>query len=144
MTNVVGNDLKRLDLCEGCAKKTGTIHSSGFLAEEMLLQVGLGEGEVSTQCPACGYPLDSLQKTGRLGCATCYEKFSISLQEALAESQKGMLHRGKRPARKKAGREEWEAELKHLIAVEDFEGAARLRDQMAQKKPLSSRRTKSG
>jgi protein-arginine kinase activator protein McsA len=55
-----------------------------------------------------------------------------------------MLHRGKRPARKRAGREEWEAELKHLIAVEDFEGAARLRDQMAQKKPISSRRTKTG
>ncbi|NBR70847.1 MAG: hypothetical protein EBT75_01915 [Proteobacteria bacterium] len=142
MTNVIGNDLKRLDLCEECAKKSGTIHSSAFLAGEVLLQVGLGSEDLSTQCPKCGYPLDSLQKTGRLGCATCYEKFSASLQEALTESQRDTLHRGKRPARKKAGREEWEAELQQLIAMEDFEGAARLRDQMAQKKQLSPRRTK--
>ena len=35
-----------------------------------------------------------------------------------------------------------EADLKQLIAIEDFEGAARLRDQIAAKKVSTSRRTK--
>jgi protein-arginine kinase activator protein McsA len=78
-----------------------------------------------------------------LGCATCYQRFSESLQGALAESQKGLIHQGKRPSRKRAGDEEWQAELKHLIAIEDFEGAARLRDQITAKKKSTPRRTKS-
>jgi protein arginine kinase activator len=86
--------------------------------------------------------LDSLQKTGRLGCATCYERFSDSLAEALVETQKGLVHRGKRPVRRLADPQVLEADLKQLIAIEDFEGAARLRDQIAAKKVSISRRTK--
>jgi protein arginine kinase activator len=86
--------------------------------------------------------LDNLQKTGRLGCAICYERFSDSLAEALVETQKGLVHRGKRPVRRLADSKVWEADLKQLIAIEDFEGAARLRDQIASKKVPISRRTK--
>ena len=142
MTTVVGEDLKRLDLCEECARKAGAIHPSGFLAEEMLLQEFPQAPETKLQCSQCGYPLDSLQKTGRLGCATCYERFSDSLAEALVETQKGLVHRGKRPVRRLADPQVLEADLKQLIAIEDFEGAARLRDQIAAKKVSISRRTK--
>jgi len=142
MTTVVGDDLKRLDLCEECARKAGAIHPSGFLAEEVLVQDFPQASETKLQCSECGYPLDSLQKTGRLGCATCYERFSESLAEALVETQKGLVHRGKRPVRRLADSKVWEADLKQLIAIEDFEGAARLRDQIALKKVPISRRTK--
>lgn len=139
MTTVVGGDLKRVDLCEECARQAGTIHPSGFLAEEILQPSRSSRTNLGTMvCPACAYPFESLQKTGRLGCAVCYEKFQETLEIALRESQKGLIHRGKRPARKKASRDVWEAEMRHLIAVEDFEGAARLRDQMAR----STSRTK--
>ena len=142
MTTVVGDDLKRLDLCEECARKAGAIHPSGFLAEEVLVQEFPQASETKLQCSECGYPLDSLQKTGRLGCATCYERFSESLAEALIETQKGLVHRGKRPVRRLADSKVWEADLKQLIAIEDFEAAARLRDQIALKKVPISRRTK--
>jgi protein arginine kinase activator len=142
MTTVVGDDLKRLDLCEDCARKAGAIHPSGFLAEEVLLQEFPQASETKLQCSDCGYPLDNLQKTGRLGCAICYERFSDSLAEALVETQKGLVHRGKRPVRRLADSKVWEADLKQLIAIEDFEGAARLRDQIASKKVPISRRTK--
>ena len=142
MTTVVGDDLKRLDLCEECARKAGAIHPSGFLAEEVLLQEFPQAAKIKLQCSQCGYPLDSLQKTGRLGCATCYERFSDSLAEALVETQKGLVHRGKRPVRRLADPQALEADLKQLIAIEDFEGAARLRDQIAAKKVSISRRTK--
>ena len=133
MTTVVGEELKRTDLCGDCARETGAVHPSGFLSPENLM---MGEAhsapEVGTQkCPACGYPADSLHKTGRLGCAVCYERFSATLVEALRESQKDLIHVGKRPGRKNARREDLEAELKQLIQSEQYEEAAKVRDRLA-------------
>ena len=136
MTTVVGGELKRTDLCEDCARESGAIHPSGFLSAEALMTGSASTAEEKAEkCPACGYTLDTLNKTGRLGCAVCYEKFSGSLTVALQESQKAMIHIGKRPRRKKAGRDELEAEMQHLIRTEQYEEAAKLRDRMGKQKP---------
>ena len=136
MTTVVGGELKRTDLCEDCARESGAIHPSGFLSAEALMKGPASTAEEKAEkCPACGYTLDSLNKTGRLGCAVCYEKFSESLAVALQESQKAMTHLGKRPGRNKAGRDELEAEMQHLIRTEQYEEAAKLRDRMSRLKP---------
>jgi len=144
MTTVVGGELKRTDLCEDCARESGAIHPSGFLSAETLM---MGTASVAEQkaekCPACGYTLDTLNKTGRLGCAVCYEKFSGSLEAALQESQKAMTHVGKRPGRKKASCEELEAEMQQLIRTEQYEEAAKLRDRIAKLKPVA-RKGKAG
>ena len=138
MTTVVGEELKRTDLCEECARETGAVQPSGFLSAENLMTV-MGQASVtgSEKCPACGYPVDSLQKTGRLGCAVCYEKFSTLLVEALTESQKGLTHVGKRPGRRLARREDLEMELQHLIRTEQYEEAAKIRDRIAKLKPAA-------
>ena len=144
MTTVVGGELKRTDLCEDCARESGAIHPSGFLSAETLMMGSVAEtAEKTEKCPACGYTLDTLNKTGRLGCAICYEKFSASLATALQESQKGVSHVGKRPGRNKASCEELEAEMQELIRTEQYEEAAKLRDRMARRKP-TSRRGKAG
>lgn len=136
MTTVVAGELKKTDLCEDCARENGAVHPSGLISAEALMT---GQASVSSstaeKCPACGYSLESVQKTGRLGCGVCYEKFSASLQEALQESQTSLTHVGKRPGRKNAGRDELEAELRQLIQTEQFEEAAKLRDRMAKLKP---------
>ena len=132
MTTVVGEELKRTDLCGDCARETGAVHPSGFLSAENLMIGSAHPSGVDTEkCPACGYPADSLHKTGRLGCAVCYEKFSATLGEALRESQKDLIHVGKRPGRKNARREDLEAELKQLIQSEQYEEAAKVRDRLA-------------
>lgn len=136
MTTVVGEDLKRTDLCADCARESGTLHPSGFLSPDSL---GMGgESALATgeeKCPACGYPLDTLSKTGRLGCAVCYEKFFAHLTTALQESQKALVHVGKRPVRKNARREELEVELKQLVRSEQYEEAGKVRDRIAKLKP---------
>ena len=105
----------------GVCAQSGRHSSVGFFwAEEAFFQNPTAGGSPSLQCVECGYPLESLQKTGRLGCASCYSRFAESLQEALVESQKGLVHRGKRPVRNQAGEEELAAEMKQLIAQEDF------------------------
>jgi len=135
MTTVVGEELKRTDLCQDCARETGAVQPSGFLSAENLM-TGMGQSMTTglEKCPACGYPVDSLQKTGRLGCAVCYEKFSVLLVEALTESQKGLTHLGKRPGRKLARREDLEEELRQLIQTEQYEEAAKIRDRLAKLK----------
>lgn len=143
MTTVVGGDLKKIDLCEECARSSGAIHPTGFLVADMILQEATQVVlPAATTCPACGYTLETLQKTGRLGCGVCYEKFSIPLQAALVESQKDLVHRGKRPARKKATREELEKEMQYHVVRENYEEAARLRDRIAKMRPSAS--SKSG
>jgi len=135
MTTVVGEELKRTDLCGDCARETGAVQPSGFLSAENLIIGSAHPSEVETQkCPACGYPADSLHKTGRLGCAVCYEKFSATLVEALKESQKDLIHVGKRPGRKNARPEDLEAELKQLVRSEQYEEAAKVRDRLAKLK----------
>jgi len=143
MTTVVGGELKRTDLCEECARESGAVHPSGFLSAEALMAGAASTATETEKCPACGYPLESLHKTGRLGCGVCYEKFSASLVAALQESQKSLTHVGKRPGRKKAGREELEAELQQMIRTEQYEEAAKLRDRIAKLKP-SVRKGKAG
>lgn len=136
MTTVVGEELKRTDLCEDCARKSGAVHPSGFLsAENLIAEMTQPSAAGTEKCPSCGYPADSLHKTGRLGCAVCYEKFSVTLTEALQESQKSLTHVGKRPGRKNARREDLEAELRQLIQSEQYEEAARIRDRIAKLKP---------
>ena len=132
MTTVVGGDLKKVDLCEDCARSSGVSHSTEFVAADWIIQEALQVVIPSTTtCPACGYSLETLQKTGRLGCGVCYEKFSVPLEAALMESQKDLVHRGKRPARKRATREELEKEMQGHVARENYEEAARLRDRIS-------------
>ncbi len=132
MTTVVGEELKRTDLCGDCARETGAVHPSGLLsAENLVIGSAHTPGVETEKCPACGYPADSLHKTGRLGCAVCYERFSATLVEALRESQKSLIHVGKRPGRKNACREDLEVELRELIQSEQYEEAAKVRDRLA-------------
>ena len=128
MTNLVEGKVQRTDLCAECAKNEGSMHPSGFL-EKKPISAESNEGIGSMEkCPACGYPPGQLQKTGRLGCAVCYVQFSSSLQVALAEAQKGLVHQGKRPKRLSASPEFWRAEMEHFVATENYEAAALLRD----------------
>jgi protein arginine kinase activator len=135
MTTVVGGDLKKIDLCEDCARSSGAIHPTGFLAADQMIQESIpAVVPAEATCSACGYSLETLQKTGRLGCGVCYEKFSTPLQAALMESQRDLVHRGKSPARKKATRQELEKEMEHYVAQENYEEAARLRDRITKMK----------
>jgi len=104
------------------------MHPSGFLEKKTVFpESNEGIGLIE-KCPSCGYPPVQLQKTGRLGCAVCYVQFSASLQVALAEAQKGLVHQGKRPKRRSAPPEVWRAEMEHFVATENYEAAALLRD----------------
>lgn len=144
LTTVVGNDLKRTDLCGECAQEAGAVPVAGFLPVESLPATSpRSTADESDRCPACGFSSGSFHKTGKLGCAVCYERFSSLLQAVLQESQKGVLHIGKRPSRRSASPKDLESELSQLIRTEQYEEAAKIRDRIAGlKAPLGPRKSR--
>lgn len=90
------------------------------------------------RCPKCGITFGDFQRTGLLGCSYCYEHFSKSLIPTIKRVQGGFTHVGKIPKNasaevvSKRRIDELKMRLKELVAMEDFEEAARVRDEIAQ------------
>lgn len=91
---------------------------------------------VKQTCTSCGLTYNAFKESGRLGCAVCYETFSEELIPVLQKVQKDIQHVGKIPAQGNvlSGLKRNVAELKRQLKVsvekENFEEAARLRDQI--------------
>ena len=142
LTQIVENQVKKVDLCEACAKEKGVNDPTGFSLADLLLGLGASQkmeeatsaAGTDTTCPACGFTQADFKKTGRLGCSECYQVFAEGLEALLKGMHKGTQHKGKVPAghkRANASRsriDKLEADLKQAIAREDFEQAAALRD----------------
>jgi protein arginine kinase activator len=85
----------------------------------------------SNRCSACGFTSEDVRKTGRLGCGECYVIFSGLLQDVLNDCQKGTRHAGKVPKSfRKPSRKRLQEDLSSAVGKEQFEEAARLRDEL--------------
>ncbi len=134
--------MQKVNLCESCSKEKGVTDPTGFALADLLLGLGAAqelEKNVAVQrCPSCGFTQADFKKTGRLGCARCYETFSDGLDSLLRTMHKSSLHIGKIPTRLYKHLQ-FDAQLKTLrdglqkaIAEENYEQAAQLRDQIHQ------------
>jgi protein arginine kinase activator len=146
LTQIVGDKMQKVDLCEACAKEKGVNDPAGFSLADLLLGLGASqdiaqgsEGE-ELKCPRCGFTQADFKKNGRLGCSECYVTFSEGLETLLKTMHKGTHHAGKVPAalRRKVDISErltsLDKRLKDAIQQEDYESAARLRDEMNEMK----------
>ncbi len=88
------------------------------------------------QCPNCGFTLEKLRKVGRLGCSQCYQSFRQDIAPTLRNMHGASNHKGKVPSLLVPARsskqeiEEMESQLTAAIEMENFEEAARLRDEL--------------
>jgi len=140
LTQIVKNQIQKVDLCEECAKTSGVTDPEGFSLADLLAKSFAGPAEdtegVNLVCEQCGHSARDFKKSGRLGCAACYVALLPVLQPLLAGLHKGGRHKGKAPARQwrrlELSREIEALERQLLVAVkeEDFEAAARCRDQL--------------
>ena len=143
LTQIVGDKMQKVDLCEECAKKKGVNDpSAGFALADLLLGLGASQeiaqssGGEDIKCPNCGFTGADFKKAGRLGCSQCYQTFADSLEGLLKTMHKGTKHVGKVPIALRHSRDLSER-LKHLqkklekaVTAEDFEQAASLRDEI--------------
>jgi len=146
LTQIMGDKMQKVDLCEECAKTKGVNDPAGFSLADLLLGLGASQeiaqsiGGDEVKCPRCGFTQGDFKKTGRFGCAECYVAFGEGLENMLRAMHKDVKHIGKAPLAMKQNRnltermKSLQKKLEKAIAVEDFEQAAKMRDEIKELK----------
>jgi len=141
LTQIVGDKMQKVDLCEECAKHKG-MNDPGASLADLLLGLGASQemeqatGGAEIKCPHCGFTQADFKKAGRLGCADCYVTFAEGLEALLKSMHKGIKHIGKVPAALQQTRDfsdrlkMLQKKLDKAVAEEDFEQAAVVRDEI--------------
>ncbi|MCK5707742.1 MAG: UvrB/UvrC motif-containing protein [Candidatus Aureabacteria bacterium] len=140
---VVNGEIKKLNICESCAKEKGFGVEVSFSLSDMLGGMvkdsakGLEPSQAdNAKCKDCGMAFDEFKKTGRLGCDNCYVVFEKRLISILDTIHKHTRHRGKTPSAFKEKYikiekiRELNKKLKDAVDRENYEAAAVLRDKI--------------
>lgn len=150
LTEIVDDQMNELHLCEDCARQKSAQMEQNFGLSDLL--AGLAEydkpakdkekepeASVVLKCPNCQLTYADFKKIGRLGCSECYTAFRKYLIPLVKRIHGSNIHFGKSPvkmapaeksARKKPDLQELRAKLAKAIDMEEFEEAARIRDQI--------------
>ena len=142
LTQIVGEKMQKLDLCEDCAKAKGINDPTSFAMADLMLGLGASQeldpsaGAVEIKCPRCGFSQADFKKSGRLGCPECYRTFAEGLSGLLKSMHKGTRHTGKAPEALRQSRDNMDRlktlqkKLAKAVEIEDYELAAQLRDEI--------------
>jgi protein arginine kinase activator len=137
--------LREIHLCARCAQAAGIaagdakpkpLGLDAVLDKLIATHVGELVGEMARRkCPACGLTFMEFRVGGRLGCPADFETFAPALVPLLRKAHGASRHVGKMPSRRRivaSPRLGLRADLRRAVAREDYETAARLRDQLRQ------------
>lgn len=143
LTEIVDEQMSELHLCEDCAREKSVQMEQQFgLADLLAGLTDFGKQikdveKVKLKCPNCGLMYDEFRKAGRLGCSQCYKSFQEYLVTLLKKIHGSSQHLGKVPVNvppsvktKIDSLQELRGQLLRAIQNENFEEAARLRDQI--------------
>ncbi len=149
------HDGKRIEahLCEECAQKEGVTIKNQIPLNELLSTLLSASPEVpdaqliadkemiNVACPSCGMTMGRFRKEMLLGCACDYDVFDKMLAPLVEKSQSGNTsHCGKIPSKLPSGSKKQidaanlQKQLDEAVKNEDYETAAKLRDQIGQLK----------
>ena len=142
LTEIINDEVAKLNLCEGCAKDKGTEMEEHFGLNDLLAGLAdlgsIAEPELlpTVKCPSCGFTYQNFKKVGRFGCGDCYEAFKKQLGPLIKKIHGADRHTGKIPlmvgktVKDTRNLQDLKARMEKAIQVEDFEEAARLRDKV--------------
>ena len=156
-TKIVNGQKEELNLCPECAaQEQGAVPFSfyqpfniaKFLAGLMggfgtpvmpgaaPEAAGAAYAPPAVNCPSCGYNMAQFSQTGLLGCPECYKNFADQLNPLIRRVHGSNVHQGKIPKRAaehldtRRKVELLRQELNQLIAREEYEKAAEVRDKI--------------
>ncbi|MBM3985234.1 MAG: hypothetical protein FJ296_06050 [Planctomycetes bacterium] len=143
LTEIKGGQKSERHLCEKCAASLHVPTASKELAkllksfEPALALATPGTSAPGLACPECGMTYAEFRQSGRFGCARDYEVFAEQVGKLLQKIHGGTRYAGKRPGggavRPPPSREDLlraRALLDEAVRAENYEEAARLRDQI--------------
>ena len=136
MTTVVNGQTTTRHLCRECLKKYQSENLQTVLAAVLSTLVGKTQQTPDITCPRCGETYAEFQKSGMLGCAECYQAFRTQLTPLLIRTQGRSQHAGRRPPVSEEDQarlsrmEELRKLMEAAVSEENFEEAARLRDEL--------------
>lgn len=134
----INGQKEKFSLCSECAAKMEkempfTIDFGNFLSGfSPFLGTSVKQAPAPV-CSNCGMSFDDFETIGRLGCAHCYEDFRQQLVPIIKRIHGSHQHTGYANTEKDKMRlavQELKAKLSEAILKENFEEAARLRDEI--------------
>lgn len=146
-TQIVNGQKSEFHLCPTCAGKLGYenvgnwegsplgLDLNNFLGN-MLHQAKQVKPKSSVVCPLCGAGQDDLARTGRVGCAQCYTVFGDILRPLISQLHGNASHTGRVPEgadddiKTRRRLENLENRLKTAVDTQEYEEAAKLRDEI--------------
>ena len=142
---IINGEVTEGHLCEDCAKALGVNDMfSGFnFSFSDLLSDFFADSPVaalsanSVRCDNCGSSFNDIVKSGRIGCADCYETFFDKLMPSIHRLHGNTKHEGKVPLNAVTNETDEQSkitalreEMNRAIESEDFEKAASIRDEI--------------
>lgn len=152
ITKIVNGEKQRKALCDKCAKEMQVLDFNGDLEMNnpfyikdvlggILDLIGNNPNYINNLkqdliCKNCGTSYDEFKKSGLLGCDECYVNFDEALNNVIKRVQQNTEHIGKIPVSK--GKEisikrqinKLKEQLQKVIALEEYERAAEIRDEI--------------
>jgi len=150
LTEIINGQRTESHLCQNCAQKEGVTIKSQLSLNELLSSLiaahqqadEAGDSEDARRaCPECGTTMEQFRKQALLGCPKDYDVFESDLKEVIEKTQDNNLtHKGKIPAQIQNSSnakpenqdkiEELQKQLSQAVEKEDYELAAKIRDQL--------------
>ena len=141
VTEIIDNEKKEIHLCEDCAREKNIALPTDKLNDFI---GGLFEAHAEKEvpelagitCPVCGITYAEFRQGGGLGCSRDYTVFKKAMMPFLERIHGSTKHKGKVPLN--AGKDMANArrliqlrrELNKAIEAEEYEQAAKVRDQI--------------
>jgi protein arginine kinase activator len=142
---IINGEVTEGHLCSECARALGVNDMfSGFnFRFSDLLSDFFADSPVaalsanSVRCDNCGSSFNDIVKSGRIGCADCYETFFDKLMPSIHRLHGNTKHEGKVPLNAVTNETDEQSkitalreEMNRAIESEDFEKAASIRDEI--------------
>ena len=142
---VVDGQVVQQHICPDCLSQYQEDNSADFsltASKPTVRTSGTRESTIRTArksrraCPACGRLLEQILETAVVGCPACYEHFGREVESLLEGLHRVLRHQGKAQrvddvrAKLHGDLQTKRILLRSVLRVEDYEQAARLRDEI--------------
>ena len=156
-TEIINEEKREVMLCEKCSRELGIGHMNFNMPIDFSSFFGdlLGEYEDNSfmplltankqlKCNNCNMTFDEFMEQGKFGCEECYNAFSSKIDSILKRIQGNNRYAGRKvidngnskikfeekKEKKETEKEKLQRKLKEAIEKENYEEAAKIRDQI--------------